>query len=116
MNLQNKKLTAEQLQNLSYGDAVYKFQGVNCRKLRFVGKMPGNEAYLIFCEGEHLEHLYIHTDKTFNVQGVFRGDFYSGDLTSEDIGKLTIEYIDAKIEDLKRDRKYTEEIYFRDAK
>ena len=102
-----KRLTSEDLNRLQYGDIVYKFKGVDYRKLHFVAKMPNDKSYLIFCEGEHLEHLYIHTD------GTFRGDFYSGEVTLEDLGKLLIENIDNKIEDLKRDRKYTEEIYIK---
>lgn len=101
-----KKLTAQDLKKLKHGDTVYQFKGIQERKLHFVGKMPNCENYLIFCEGEHLEFLYIN-EKTSE----FKHNWYSSKLSSEEIGNIIIFNIDAKIEALVRDKKNVKNIY-----
>jgi len=104
-----KKLTANDLRNLKHGDCVFQFKGIQERKLHFVGKMPNNKNYLIFCEGEHLEHLYIN-----NVDN-FKWDWYSESLSSEEIGLIIISKIDDKIKSLIDDKNNVREIYLKNS-
>ena len=103
-----EKLTAQDLTELKHGDTVYQFKGIQERKLHFVGKMPNCKNYLIFCEGEHLEFLYIN-EKTSE----FKHDWYSSKLSSEDIGNIIISNIDAKIQSLIDDKENVKDIYFK---
>ena len=103
-----KKLTANDLRNLKHGDCVFQFKGIQERRLHFVGKMPNCPSYLIFCRGEHLEHLYIN-EKTNN----FNYEWYSGTLSSEELGKIIIAKIDEKIQSLIDDKENVKEIYFK---
>ena len=102
-----KKLTANDLRNLKHGDCVFQFKGIQERKLHFVGMMPNNPCYLIFCEGEHLEFLYIN--KKTNE---FKYDWYFESISSEEIGKIIISKIDEQIAKLKQDKQNVKEIYF----
>ena len=91
-----KKLTAEDLFNLEYGDRVYRFNGTDMHPFRYVGRMPSSpEQYLIFSEGEHLTHLYIHTD------GTHRYEWYGGDYDTEFADRLAIERLEKRLAKLK---------------
>ncbi len=81
------KMTADDLRRLRFGDKVSYGNGANVRSLRYVGRMPSSEeCYLIFCEGEFLMHLYIHSDNTF------KGDWFMGKYDSEVIGNYIKEW------------------------
>ena len=91
-----KKLTAEDLLNLKYGDTVYKFDGNDMHEFRYVHRMPSSpDRYLIFSCGETLIHQYIHTD------GTYKGDWYSGDYDIEFIDNLEIELLEKRLAKLK---------------
>lgn len=81
-----RKLTAEDLKNLSYGEQVLRIQDGDHMTFRYVGRMPSSNKYLIFSQGEILKHLYISDD------GRFLGDWYSGEYNSEFVGNLLIDY------------------------
>jgi hypothetical protein len=92
-----KKLTAEDLFSLQYGDRVYRFRGTDMHPYRYVNRMPGApDRYLIFSEGENLTHLYIHTD------GTFKDEWYSGDYDSDFVDSIEIERLEIEIERLKK--------------
>jgi len=101
-----EKLTAQNLKNLKHGDIVYQFKGINESKLHFVGKMPNNKNYLIFCQGEHLQFLYINP-KTEQ----FKNDWYGSKLSIEEIGNIIILNIDYKIQYYINQKKLIKEIY-----
>ena len=105
-----KKLTANDLRDLKHGDCVFQFKGIQERKLYFVGLMPNCKNYLIFCDGEHLEFLYIN-EKT----NEFKYDWYFETLSSEEIGKIIISKIDDKIARLTQDKQNVKEIYFKNS-
>ncbi len=91
-----KKMTHNDLLSLSHGDSVVKVSGIRHRGLKYVGRMPGaDDRYLIFCDGEHTEHLYISKD------GTFYHDWYSGEYDREFLGKLLIQAHQKKIEAIK---------------
>lgn len=91
-----KKLTAEDLFSLQYGDRVYRFSGTDMHPFQYVARMPSSpDRYLIFSEGETLTHLYIHTD------GSFRGEWYSGDYDSDFVDSIEIERLEKRLETLK---------------
>ncbi len=91
-----KKLTAEDLFNLNYGDHVYRFDGDDMQPYSYVGRMPSSpERYLIFSEGEQLTHLYIHTD------GTYRGEWYGGDYDTEFVDRLVIKRLEKRLAELK---------------
>jgi hypothetical protein len=94
-----EKLNAEQLENLKYGDTVYRVENGNERTLRFVGKMPSCKEYLIFENGEYLTHLYIS-----NIDNIktFKGDWYKGDYDFDFFDNLKIEYLQNKIDNIKK--------------
>lgn len=100
-----KKLTADDLRALKWGDKVYRFKGKDYRVLRFVGIMPGNKNYLIFCEGEYLEHLYISPK-----DNSFKWDWYP-EMEMPEIGKLLIELCTDNIEKIKLDILNIKDIY-----
>ena len=75
-----KKLTAEDLMSLKYGDKVWRFFDGECEGFRFVAIMPSNKRYLIFEHGEKLIHLYVAD------RGVFKGDWYGGEYDSKFVG------------------------------
>lgn len=92
-----KKLTAEDLRNLKIGVKVYRHSGTTFKGLNFVGIMqPNLPYYLIFCSGQHLEHLYI-SDKDDS----FYDDWYGGEYDSKFVGELLIKYHERKIQDIK---------------
>jgi len=81
-----KRLTAKDLKALNYGDKVYRFNGHGTRGLRFVGFMPSSpECYLIFSDGEYLEHLYIN-----QKDGSFNGEWFGGEYDSYFVGELKL--------------------------
>lgn len=93
-----RKLTAEDLRNLKVGEKVYRHSGRSFRKLHFVGIMqPADPNYLIFCEGEHLEHLYIS-----RKDDSFRDDWYGGEYDSKFVGELKIKQLEREIESVKQ--------------
>lgn len=98
-----KKLTAEDLRNLNPGEKVYRQSGRNFRKLYFVGIMqPADPNYLIFCDGEHLEHLYIS-----RKDNSFHDNWYGGEYDRIFVGELKIKQLEKEIESVK-------EIYIKD--
>lgn len=96
-----EKLNAEQLKSLKWGDKVYRWLGGDFRGLRYVGRMPGSDQYLIFCDGEYLTHLYIGRD------GAFSYDWYTGEYDSQFVGNL-------KLEKLRKEEESIRKIYFKD--
>lgn len=92
-----KKLDKKALESLKYGERVVRFFAGKVRQLRFVGKMPSCQRYLIFSDGEYLTHLYINPK-----DGSFSGDWYSGNYNPEFIGRLIIEDLQSQIESAKR--------------
>lgn len=92
-----KELSVDDLRSLKWGDKVYRISGGNHRGLRFVGFMPGSPCYLIFCDGEYLEHLYIN-----EKDNSFRGKFYGGEYNSKFIGELLKEYYLGRVDDIER--------------
>lgn len=104
-----EKLTAQDLKELKHGDTVYQLKSTQEIKLHFVGKMPNNENYLIFCNGEHLEYLYIN-EKTNS----FKHDWYSSKLSIKELGIIIISNIEKKIEELMKDKENVKDIYLKD--
>jgi hypothetical protein len=102
-----KKLNATDLRNLKHGDKVYQFKHYTERRLYFVGLMPRSSNYLIFCDGEHLEYLYVHTD------GTFKYDWYNGDITSKDIGEILLLKTDEEIKRLEKSKQSIKDIYIK---
>jgi hypothetical protein len=92
-----KKLTAEELLSLQYGDTVYFRTGSYTDSFRYVGRMPSSERYLIFSCGEKLKHLYIGEDNAF------RGEWYSGVFDDKLIIKIRIEELEHELKTLKED-------------
>jgi hypothetical protein len=91
-----KKLTAEDLFNLKYGDKVYRFNGYDMEPFRYVGRIPSSpDRYLIFSYGERLIHLYIHTD------GTYSHDWYIGDYDIKFVDQLEIERLEKRLAKLK---------------
>jgi hypothetical protein len=89
-------MTAEDLRSLRFGDKVYYGTGESLRGLRYVGRMPSSENYLIFSDGEFLMHLYIGTgDK-------FRGDWFMGEYNSEFAGNYLKKWHLDRIEGIDR--------------
>lgn len=58
-----KKLTAEELLCLEIGQRVELVRGTHHRSLYFAGKNPTSENALIFCNGSHIEQVYVYKDK-----------------------------------------------------
>ena len=97
-----KELNVEDFKNLKHGDRVYRFMNFQCRYLDFVGFMPRNECYLIFCDGEYLTYLYIS-----KKDNSFRGKWYSGQYDAKLVGNLLRQqYLD--------EIKIIEEVYLND--
>lgn len=91
-----KKLTAEELLKLSYGDRVYRVNRSGAMPFRYVGRMPScPERYLIFSEGEMLTHLYIHES------GNFKDIWLTGEFDANVINALEIEYLEKRLKILK---------------
>jgi len=90
-----KKLTAEDLFALEHGDRVLRFNGTKHRRLTYVGRMPRSKNYLIFCDGQHLEHLYISTK-----DNTFYSEWYGGEYDGKFVGNLLVEKYKKKIEDV----------------
>jgi hypothetical protein len=92
-----KKLTAEDLLALKYGDSVYRYNEYSndMLPLKYVARMPGNEDYLIFCAGEVLLHLYIHID------GTFKNEWFSGDFNIDVVDELEIKRLEKRLDLLK---------------
>ena len=91
-----KKLTPEQLLELVWGNVVWKFDGYNMRKLYFVGKDPRSERSLIFCDGSHIERVYVDKDTSR-----FTGKIYEGPWDSKFHGELMIQYHQEQIKVVK---------------
>lgn len=92
-----KKMTAEDLRNLKYGDKVYSFINGKFEGYDFVDIMPASKNYLIFSDGENLTHLHISPkDNTFH------GDWYSGEYDSDFVGYLLIDYYQKKIDYIRK--------------
>lgn len=93
-----KQLTAEDLKSLKIGEKVYRCSGRSFRKLYFVGIMqPADPNYLIFCDGEHLEHLYIS-----RKDDSFYDDWYGGEYDRIFVGELKIKQLEKEIESVKQ--------------
>jgi hypothetical protein len=93
-----KKLTAEDLFSLKYGDKVYLRTGSYAQSFDYVGRIPSSkERYLIFSSGETLKHLYI------NDNGEFRGEWFGGDFDDKFFIKLQIETLEKQLQDLRMD-------------
>lgn len=92
-----KKLEAKDLRNLKHGDIVYRFNNGDFRKLLFVSKMPKDDTYLIFCDGEYLTHLFINPKNDS-----FKYDWYTGEYDSNFVSNLKIDYLKGRIESIKR--------------
>lgn len=93
-----KKLTADDLLALTFGEKVYLVKGEHIVGYRYVGRMPGSEdRYLIFSAGEDLIHLYIN-----KATKEFRGDWYSGPYDSVFVGNLLISILEDRIDSIKR--------------
>jgi hypothetical protein len=91
-----KKLTAEDLFALQYGDRVYRFNGSDMHPFQYVGRMPSSpKSYLIFSDGEKLTHLYIHTD------GSFKNEWFGGNYDIDFVDSLEIERLEKRLEYLK---------------
>ena len=91
-----KKLTAEDLFALQYGETVYRFRGLSVQSFQYVGRMPSSpDSYLIFSEGEMLTHLYIHKD------GTFRDEWYGGEFNSNIVDLIEIGRLEKRLEELK---------------
>lgn len=91
-----KVLSADDLRSLKHGDFVYRQISSSFRRLRYVARMPGNEKYLIFCDGEFLTCLYIN-----DSNNDFSYTWYSGELSSKDIDILTLKYYEDRIVHIK---------------
>ena len=90
------------------GEKITKVTSDKSRGLRLVGRMPGSENYLIFSDGEHLEHLYIHVnDEKFENFHSKNIRWFSGKYDSKTIGQVMIENLNRRIESVKK-------IYFED--
>jgi len=93
-----KKLKAEDLFSLEYGDTIYLRQGSYMRTYRYVGRMPCSpEKYLILSDGENLKHIYISKD------GEFKGEWYNGEYDEKFNIKLQIEDLEVELKALKEE-------------
>lgn len=94
-----KLLKAEDFDDLVWGDTVWRSEGLEWRKLRFVGRMPGSpKEYFIFCDGEHLEHLYISTKSG----RAFKGEWYKGEYNPYLAGAKRIKWHKKRIKSIER--------------
>lgn len=87
-----EKMTLEDFADLKHGDTVFKDDGASIRSLRFVGIMPDNINYLIFCRGEYLTYLYLPK---------YANNWWIGEYNPKFIGKLLIARLNAKIRSIK---------------
>ena len=93
-----KKLTAEDLFALQYGDRVWRFNGELTQSFRYVGRMPSSpDRYLILSDGEMLTHIYINTDG--EIYGGY--EWYSGDYDKKVFDLIEIEVLEKRLEKLK---------------
>ena len=91
-----KRLKAEDLFNLKYGDKVFQRQKSYTQTFRYVGRMPCSpDQYLIFSCGEILKHLYISST------GSFKGEWFSGDFDDKFFIQLQIDSLEKELETLR---------------
>lgn len=91
-----KKLTAEELKSLNYGDSVWFVDSsMQFRRYRYVGRMPSSESYLIFSAGEDLKSLYI------NPKGEFYGEWFSGVYNQKFVLQYKLEKVEKELTDIK---------------
>lgn len=88
---------------IKVGDRIHKVFSDKSRCLRFVGRMPESENYLIFNlifnDGQHLEHLYVYeNDEHFQFYMSKNTRWFSGEYDSTTIGKAMIENLEKRIE------------------
>ena len=88
-----------------WGTQLHRYNGIEgSRSLRIVGPMPGSEHnYIILCDGEHTEHLYIGRDETAKDWKP-KHRWFIGKYDSAFFGRMIIE-------DLQKRIKITEEVY-----
>lgn len=91
-----KELTSKDLSNLKYGDKVIKISQGKAHVLKFVSLIPNTKNYLIFSDGEHIEHLYI------SVDGRFSNKWYKGDVDNETIAGELISWHEKQIKLIKK--------------
>ena len=92
-----KRLTAEDLLNLKYGDKVYLRQKSYSTPYRFVGLMPSSKRYIILSCGQNLKHLYIRED------GTFIGEWFGGKFDEKVLIQLEIETLEKELQSLKNE-------------
>lgn len=86
--------TIEDFKKIKVGEKVHKISNGKHRGLRLVGEMPGCDRYLIFSDGEHLEHLHFtHIEYSTWLIGKY---------DSKIVGKYMIEYHKKRIESIKK--------------
>jgi len=90
------RLTAKDLLALEYGATVFLRNGSYVTTFRYVGRMPSNERYLIFCSGENLKHLYIS-----EKDDTFKGEWYSGEFDERFIIELRISELETELSKLR---------------
>jgi hypothetical protein len=95
-----KKLNANDLLSLKYGDKVFFRNGSYTTTFRYVGRMPSSERYLIFSNGENLKHLYIS-----DLDDSFRGDWYGGEYDDKFIIRIRIKELETELETLNNELK-----------
>ena len=94
-----KKMTAEDLLALEYGDSVFLRQDSYGTLFRYVGRMPSSKRYLIFSNGENLKHLYIGEDNSF------RGEWFSGEYDDKFMLRIRMEELEKELEFLRKEFK-----------
>ena len=87
-----KKLVAEDLLNLVWGERVWRFDGHHIRGLYFVGRDPKSERTLIFCDGSYITSIYIN-----QKDNTFFGEWYSGEYDPIKVGELMISELTKEI-------------------
>jgi hypothetical protein len=92
-----KKMTAEDLLALEYGDSVFLRHDSHTTTYRYVGRMPSSKRYLIFSNGENLKHLYIGEDNSF------RGEWFSGEYDDKFMLQIRIEELEKELEFLRKE-------------
>ncbi len=78
-------MSVDDLRALKPGDRVYRQDSDNFRGLDFIGFMPRNPQYLMFCKGQYQTYLFI-SDK----DNTFSGKWYKGEYDSGFVGDVII--------------------------
>lgn len=88
-----KQMILEEFKRLKHGDIVHKIYGYKCRSLTFVGIHPNNDNYIIFCDGEYTESLYL-----------FKGleGWYIGEYDEKFIGNILTKIFKREIKSIKK--------------